>query len=63
LEASIDYIHTNPVKRGLCNRGVAWKWSSARFYINNLVDSALPRLSRPAAELFAEGGVQIAHQS
>ena len=32
LEASIDYIHRNPVRRGLCERAVDWPWSSARFY-------------------------------
>ncbi len=32
LEASLDYIHNNPVKRGLCERAVDWKWSSARYY-------------------------------
>ena len=31
---SIDYIHENPVRRGLCRQAVDWKWSSARFYIN-----------------------------
>ena len=33
IQASIDYIHTNPVKRGLCKRAVDWKWSSARYYL------------------------------
>ena len=28
----IEYIHFNPVKRGLVERGVDWKWSSARDY-------------------------------
>jgi putative transposase len=62
VEASIDYIHINPVRRGLCKRAADWKWSSARFYIGQQVDSNLPRLSRPPAELFSQGGVQIAHQ-
>jgi putative transposase len=31
--ASIDYIHHNPVRRGLCERAVDWRWSSARFYL------------------------------
>ena len=26
---SIEYIHNNPVKRGLVNHAVEWKWSSA----------------------------------
>jgi putative transposase len=33
ITASIHYIHTNPVTRGLCLRAVDWKWSSARFYL------------------------------
>ncbi len=33
LEASIDYIHRNPVERGLCNQALQWKWSSARYYM------------------------------
>jgi putative transposase len=31
--AAMDYIHQNPVRRGLCNRAIDWKWSSARFYL------------------------------
>ena len=30
LQASIDYIHNNPVRRGLVDRCVDWKWFSAR---------------------------------
>ena len=33
ITASLDYIHTNPVKRGLCQKAVDWRWSSARFYL------------------------------
>lgn len=29
----IDYVHHNPVTRGLCDRAVDWKWSSARCYL------------------------------
>jgi putative transposase len=32
IEASIHYIHENPVRRGLCERATDWHWSSARFY-------------------------------
>jgi putative transposase len=32
LRAMIEYIHNNPVRRGLVARGVDWPWSSARFY-------------------------------
>ena len=30
---AIDYIHHNPVRRGLCLRAIDWKWSSARQFI------------------------------
>jgi putative transposase len=61
VQASIDYIHSNPVKRGLCDRAIQWKWSSSWFYINDVVDSALPRITRLPSDLFSQGGVQIAH--
>ncbi len=44
---SIDYIHLNPIRRGLCQKAVDWKWSSARFYasINPLwSDPDLPKI-------------------
>ena len=30
--AKIDYIHLNPVSRGLVKTAREWRWSSARFY-------------------------------
>jgi len=30
--ASIDYIHQNPVRRGLLEKAEDWPWSSCRFY-------------------------------
>jgi putative transposase len=33
IEASIDYLHNNPVRRALCQRAVDWKWSSASWYL------------------------------
>jgi putative transposase len=33
IEAAIDYIHQNPVRRGLVKRAVDWKWSSASWYL------------------------------
>lgn len=33
IEAAIDYIHQNPVRRGLVKRAVNWKWSSAGWYL------------------------------
>ena len=43
---SIDYIHENPVRRGLCRRSVDWRWSSARYYQDSTLpaDPALPRI-------------------
>jgi putative transposase len=32
LERMIDYIHLNPVRRGLVERAIDWPWSSARWY-------------------------------
>ncbi len=32
IAAAIDYVHNNPVRRGLVTRAVDWKWSSARWY-------------------------------
>jgi len=31
--ASIDYLHSNPMRRGLCQRAIDWPWSSARYYL------------------------------
>lgn len=32
VPAVIDYIHANPVRRGLVDRPTDWEWSSARFW-------------------------------
>jgi putative transposase len=32
VREKIDYMHFNPVKRGLTYEGIDWRWSSARFY-------------------------------
>lgn len=58
IDASIDYIHANPVKRGLCSRATDWKWSSARFYLQDIVDPELPPLTKPMAEWLLREGVQ-----
>ncbi len=52
IEAAIDYIHRNPVRRGLCERAVDWLWSSAKFYYESQQDACLPKLVRAPAELF-----------
>ena len=51
IQAAIEYIHFNPVRRRLCRRAVDWRWSSARWYADpTSVDSSLPRLSVLPAE-------------
>jgi len=46
IEAAIEYIHLNPVRRGLCDRAGQWKWSSARYYESPSADRDpdLPRV-------------------
>lgn len=33
---TIEYIHNNPVKRGLCDAPENWAWSSARAYLGDV---------------------------
>ena len=44
--AAIDDIHLNPVRRGLCERAIDWKWSSARRFVlpDQPVDRDLPTM-------------------
>lgn len=42
--AAIDYIHQNPVRRGLCQKAIDWKWSSARYYLCEPVKQQHPLL-------------------
>jgi len=45
--SSIEYIHSNPVKRGLCSSPADWKWSSWRHYHQQeIVDLDLPKIHR-----------------
>jgi putative transposase len=32
LRSVIEYIHANPVRRGLVSKAEEWEWSSARWY-------------------------------
>lgn len=32
--SAIGYLHMNPVRRGLVLKAIDWKWSSARWYLN-----------------------------
>ncbi len=52
--SAINYIHENPVRRGLCDRATDWKWSSARWYVSDgaIADAALPRLAGLPPECF-----------
>lgn len=52
--ASIDYIHDNPVRRGLCEHAVDWKWSSASHYHceGQVSDPDLPVISGLPPEFF-----------
>ncbi len=43
---AIDYIHANPVRRGLCQRAIDWPWSSASRLLNDGSLESTPRLSR-----------------
>ena len=48
LNKAIDYIHANPVRRGLVESAVDWPWSSARWYAGMRpvpieMDAILPR--------------------
>ena len=45
--SAIDYIHLNPVRRGLVDRATDWKWSSAAWFESDgrVVDPDLPELT------------------
>lgn len=53
--ASLDYLHLNPVRRGLCPRSELWRWSSARFYRHDgkpVDDPLLPPIAGLPPEWF-----------
>ncbi len=37
-EEKFNYIHRNPVQRGLVKRAQDWHWSSARYYLLGEID-------------------------
>jgi putative transposase len=49
---TIDYIHANPVRRGLCQAAIDWPWSSARWFASDgtLVAPRHPKLTPLRAE-------------
>lgn len=55
VQASLDYIHQNSVRRGLCVKTTDWRWSSAKFYESEgaLNDPALPKITPVPAEFWA----------
>ena len=59
VESSVNYIHMNPVKKSLCQKATQWKWSSAKFYEDGIVDPDLPPICKPPAEFFTTGGIQV----
>jgi putative transposase len=52
ITAAIDYIHLNPVRRGLVKEARQWRWSSARYYLSDgqHIDPELPRIQPLPAE-------------
>ena len=54
VSAAIEYIHLNPVRRGLCQAAIQWRWSSARWYAfdGTPVDADLPTIHGPPPGLF-----------
>ncbi len=55
LPSSLEYIHNNPVRRGLCQRAVDWEWSSARYYLDEPPRQQHPNL--PMIHGLPEGAV------
>lgn len=47
VQASLDYIHRNPVERGLCARATDWRWSSAQYYESDgkIIDPLHPQVT------------------
>lgn len=44
IESAIEYIHMNPVRRGLVKRAIDWRWSSASWYLLDPPRQQLPGL-------------------
>jgi putative transposase len=64
LLESIDYLHRNPVRRGLCGTAEDWIWSSSRWHLSDRleIDRRLPTLTRLPAGFFhfgAKGSVEM----
>jgi putative transposase len=55
VQASLDYIHRNPVARKLCVQARHWRWSSARYYESDgqVLDPLLPTITPLPAEFWS----------
>jgi len=55
IRKTIDYIHANPVRRGLVNEPCGWYWSSAGYYLDGRSVPLIPdRDSIPAVDHLPE---------
>jgi putative transposase len=54
--AAIDYLHRNPVRRGLSARAVDWYWSSARWYADEgqRQNAEMPKITSLPASFFVD---------
>ncbi len=54
MQASMDYIHMNPVRRGLVDEARRWRWSSCRWYVEegSCRDETLPTIDGLPAEFW-----------
>lgn len=52
VQHAINYLHMNPVRRGLCSKAIGWHWSSARYYASEGREVAddLPKITPLSAE-------------
>jgi putative transposase len=63
LLSAIDYIHLNPVRRGLAERATDYRWSSARWYASDgqEADPSLPKLLAVSPEWFIGNADATSH--
>lgn len=54
IVAAIDYLHLNPVRRGLCEKAENWQWSSAKHFLTDrqLTDPRHPPLRPLTFDVF-----------
>lgn len=53
VEAAIDYIHENPVRRRLCERPADWRWSSAHHYREDVRVDGPPTIHGASWDFYA----------